>query len=812
MAAWFDTRWRKGLRDLGWARSASLALALALGQAAGGVLLLTWAGVERATEQGFRASLPVSATLRLGADQRFETEPLKALMAQQPEWAAWRLRRQATAQVRTGSGWRNAWLTAVDDATRSDIGHLQPDGGPWPAPAGALLMERSSLGFSEAQVGEPLLLRVEGQDHRLPLVGLLRDVSLAPGWMENLVYLQTHPDTLTQLGLPAGFNELQLRLRDANAPRATVRQRVAHLQALLQAQGLSVQGVDIPEPGQHVHAAQMNSLLLTQGAFALLSLAAAGFLAFNLFAARLEAQRRELGILKALGASARTLWALGLGPALLLGLGANALALPVVLWGAQAYTAFKLELLNFPASAASLSGGALLLWAVIGLLVPLLSAAVPLRQALREPVARQLDPGRDLAWGGGKLPYGSERLGPWVGLALAALLRRRLRTLLTAAALGLALASLFAAASLGAAVLASVDQLFAAQNYQLMARLERGGPVEALEQAAAGVAGVASAEAWRSQRATASGDERPFPVIGVPSSTPHWRAALAEGRWLQAPNELIVGRSLLRRHADWRLGETMILQWQGQTHALRLVGVIESGTQALALIHRDALAGPATRLALRLHPPDDAAATAEAGRAIQEALAQAGHPVANVSATAHSRRVLEDHLLMVVNFLAVMGVLLMAVAALGLAATLAQSVRERRREIGVLRALGLGDVRLAGLLALEAGGGVGRGPAHRPAAGRAPERRTGVGFRTHLLCPALGVVAQRSAASAGAGPATGGGSTGPGPAPSARLAHPHRRGHGRVAPHRQAPALMAGWGHAQPPRSVAAPRHDLSRQ
>jgi putative ABC transport system permease protein len=48
----------------------------------------------------------------------------------------------------------------------------------------------------------------------------------------------------------------------------------------------------------------------------------------------------------------------------------------------------------------------------------------------------------------------------------------------------------------------------------------------------------------------------------------------------------------------------------------------------------------------------------------------------------------EDHLLMVADFLGVTAILLIVVGGLGLAATMSLSVLERTREIGVLRALG----------------------------------------------------------------------------------------------------------------------------
>jgi putative ABC transport system permease protein len=63
-------------------------------------------------------------------------------------------------------------------------------------------------------------------------------------------------------------------------------------------------------------------------------------------------------------------------------------------------------------------------------------------------------------------------------------------------------------------------------------------------------------------------------------------------------------------------------------------------------------------------------------------------PVASSQRLSENRRVIEDHLLMVVEFLGVMGWVMIAVGGMGLGSTMSLAVLERTREIGVLRAIG----------------------------------------------------------------------------------------------------------------------------
>jgi putative ABC transport system permease protein len=680
-----DHRLLKIWRDLVRQRARSLwvLLALVAGLTGSGVVLHTWAWVQRATAQGYLASQPVSVTLTLaqGLDA-----PALARLTLPPGWAGLRARRELAVQLQVEGVWRRGLLVAVNDFEQQALGRLQPVQGDWPPRAGGLWIEQSSLAFSGAQLGQPVTVAGPGS-LTLPLRGVLRDVALAPGWMEHLVYAFASPDTLAGLGAAPGFDQLQLRLRDAQADRAQVRQAAEALRQQLQAQGLAVRKLDVPEPNQHVHAAQMDSLLMTQGAFALLALGVCGFLVLNLVAAQLAGQTRQIGVMKALGAAPRQLAALYLGQALALGAAACALALPLSIALARPYAGLKAELLNLP-----LDGVALPLWApalqlLLGLLLPPLAAALPVRQACTQAVGAALRSAAPPAPAGLAARSRDSRLPRPLLLALGNALRRRQRTGLTVLSLALAAAVLMGAANLRRAVQGSVDQLFAAQHFQLSLRLSQPAPAAPLEALAQGVAGVQAAEAWRSRELRGPAQE-PLRVLGLRPGGLLQPLAL-QGRWLRPGDTgLVVNRALQRQQPALQVGAE--LQLDGRSW--RVLGLVDTGPQALAYTDRatlDALAGnrEASLLAVALRP-GSAALQLDTVQRLRDALQAAEAPVASSQMQAETRRVVEDHLLMVVEFLAAMGWLMAAVGGLGLASTLGLAVLERGREIGVLRALG----------------------------------------------------------------------------------------------------------------------------
>jgi len=73
---------------------------------------------------------------------------------------------------------------------------------------------------------------------------------------------------------------------------------------------------------------------------------------------------------------------------------------------------------------------------------------------------------------------------------------------------------------------------------------------------------------------------------------------------------------------------------------------------------------------------------------LDQRLGQAGIRVAGSRGTAESRIPFDQHLLMIYVFLVVVSGIILAVGALGLATSMSLNIMERRREIGVLRAIG----------------------------------------------------------------------------------------------------------------------------
>lgn len=708
----FDTRWRKTWRDA-WAhraRTLLVVLAVALGLIGGGTVLNAWALVRATTQASYAASHPVAATLTVTPMDAGFLARVRHLSGM----GAVRTRRTAVATLQAGGERKTVVLRALDDVTRTDIGRLQDASGDWPPRDGAITIEHSSLGYSGAVAGQALMLAVAGgQPVPLTVGGLVRDVSVAPGWMDHVVYGYVSPATLARLGVPPAFDELQFTVADPAPSRESVRRLARRVKALADAEGRRVGRIDVPVTGRHIHAAQMESLTLVQGAFGILTLMVCGFLIVNLMTAMLAGQRRELGIMKAIGAGERQLAVHILALAAGLGVLAVALALPVAAWLGRLYGSFQGELLNFPVDRHAIPAWAPMLQAAIGIGLPVLCAAWPVADACRRPVTEAL---RDTG-----LPAGTsdKRTRRWLqGLPLARpqllslhnAFRQRLHFCSSVLALAVAGAVFVGAGNLRVAVKRSVDRLFDAQRYDVGLRMAAPMPARDLAAAAAAVPGVAVAEAWGNAGAVlADHDGAAGNAFGLLAVLVHGRVlvpALRSGRWLRDAESdgVVIGSALLKDNPDLRLGARLPVLIEGRPVSLRIVGIVDSGPEALAYVAQGGVvAGYGERasvLVIRASERTQAGQLALIQR-LRAALESRGMPVAASRLQSESRQGIDDHLQMVVDFLGMMGWIMIVVGGMGLSSTMSVGVLARRREIGVLRAIGASAGAILGMVQLE---------------------------------------------------------------------------------------------------------------
>ena len=393
-------RWRKVLRDL-WGnklRTVLVVLSIAVGVFAVGMIAGAGETAMTALDASWNSTDPASLTL--WAD--FFDEELLYTVRRVPGVREADARRGRTVRFQVlkplaaaGDGapvfsapdetkWRNLVVFAYPDYEAIRVYKIRPQSGAWPPPERQILIERASLAWMGAQIGDVVLINVgNGRQRELRVAGTVHDpAQMQASWNATAVgYVDR--DTLEWFGLSRDFDELHVIAAAANPTRSQLALLAQTLRTQIEKSGRAVYYTSIPTPGKHPAQETVQPMLMLLSVLGALSLILSGLLVVNTMQALLTQQVRQMGIMKAIGARNGQLMGVYFGMVGAFGVLSLALAVPLGALGAQGLTQFMADLLNFEVGRFSIPPKVLALEAAIGLAVPLLAALYPIITAAR---------------------------------------------------------------------------------------------------------------------------------------------------------------------------------------------------------------------------------------------------------------------------------------------------------------------------------------------------------------------------------------------------------------------------------------------
>ena len=719
------TRWIKAWRDAIAARGrlATIVAALAASVAAVATMGVASAVLTREVPRNYLSTNPASAQIEIQGDV---DAALLDQMRQLPGIAQADGAASLRGRIETGPGdWSPLVLFVVRDFATQSIATLHPEAGAWPPPTGTLLVERSALPVARHAVGDSVTIALpHGGTRNVAIAGSVHDAGVAPAGQENVVYAYATAQTMAALGEPVPLDRLRIVVAPGGGDVARIEQAVRGVAARLATRGIVAVDASVPPPRRHPHQPQMNAVLAMLTIFSALVLALGAVLAATIVGGWMAQQRRELAIMKAIGASTAQVAAPVLAIVLALSAAATAAGLALGLAAARAFVGAVAAMLNLRIADDAAPAGTLAVVVAAGLAAPLLAALVPVVAAARRTVRSAIDDHGTGAWtpGQGRLMrvLARVRLGDGAAsLALRNTFRRRTRLALTLTLLAGAGAMFLASTALRSAWQDTVAQAARDRRFDVEIVLDHPAPSAAATLRAQ--PGVRAVEPWDAVGATVAGpdglaiDHRypdgghgGFALRSTPPATTLVAHDIVEGRWLQAGDtDALVVNTMARAQdfASLRLGDAVTLVVGHRRVTLRLAGVVhESLTSGAAYVApgtfedatRDATIAPVLRIALA--DPGDAD---RAAPALAQALQRAGIAVRMTLPQKRMAEAQGAHVAILVVALGFIASLMAIVGLLGLASALATSASERTREFGVMKALGASRAAVARIVAVE---------------------------------------------------------------------------------------------------------------
>jgi putative ABC transport system permease protein len=689
------TPWHKAMRDF-WherARTILVILAIALGISAFAAVLASYAILTRELDRGYLDTNPASAVLRVDSID----DELVAAVLQNPDVSYAEPRRVITGQIKSGPmHWRNLVLFVVKDYGDIRVSKLEPEQGAWPPSVGEILIERDAFQVIDAGIGDAVRVKTpNGVEQPLVISGRVHDVGQAQARMENIVYGYINLATLVQLGEEPYFDRLNILVAQNKFDKDHISKVAADVKSLIESRGREVWRVDVPRAGKHPHSDLTGTLLLAMSSFGLFVLVLSGILVINLLTAMMASQVRQIGVMKAIGGTRWQIARIYFSQALFLGIAAVIISLPLGLLGSRVLCRYMAVFLNFDIDSFGVPLWVYLLVVVVGIAAPLIAAAYPVWKGSGAPVRVALaDFGlTQTTFGSSRFDRALARTGgvfrPLV-FAIRNSFRRRARLALTLVTLAAGGLFFLTALNVRASMMNTIDRMFAPRKFDLTVSLHELYDQQKLQNAVVNTPGIKRAEGWLTTEASL-GSKR-FNIVALPADTQLLKSEILEGRDLAAgdTDAIVVNQALAGDFPEMRVGQTQTLRIGGVEKAWRVVGLArEAFAPPTGYVPLGSMPQPQLVNSLRLALDQTNEDSLEAVRvSLDRNLAQQGIRARSSRTTVEARFVFDQHMLMIYVFFIVMAAIVGAVGGLGLMTTMSLNVLERRREMGVLRAIG----------------------------------------------------------------------------------------------------------------------------
>lgn len=671
--------------------------ALVVGLWGVGGILVSYTILTRDLSRNFLKTRPAHAVLESKDFTHLDLATLRA--RPEIESAEFRDLSMQRIEVRPNE-WIPLWLFGVEDFAHPTIALLQRETGSKAPPHGSMLMERDGRFISNLDLGSVARVRAGGRIRSVPIAGISFDPAQAPATQDHFIYGYMDKQTYAEITGGAENRRLILRLNNVTS-KQDVEQVLNQTRGYLESLGIRLSSINIPKFNEHPHQWQLDTLLLLQGTIGLLALLMGTALVSQLMASILAKQVRQIGILKAMGASRLQVLGIYLVMVLALGVGAGIVAIPLAVASGYAFSSFVAGKLNFDILTQHLPLHLYFALGVASLLLPLLSSLPAIWKGTRIPVHDALSDYGIAQVADDVVPTSgrASRIPRWLALAARNSMRRKRRLMVTVLTMALGVAIF----STGFNVRQSLANLLAdfdhSMKHDVQVVLSAQIPRDQALSVFAGLSNVMRVETWNGGRgelqsrivATNNG----MGVVALPHDTDLFSPKLAKGRWLKPAEspEVVFNQQAMELFGNPAIGSAQRLQIGDQTFVATLVGVVEELEKAKAYVDQaqyDALVNPGHNVNSLMFVAKDRQfeKVMALKRGIEAAIAPSDLNVLYVMSQAERVRVIYDHLNIILTTLVFLSMTVLLVGALGMASATAINVQERTREIGVMRAIG----------------------------------------------------------------------------------------------------------------------------
>lgn len=605
--------------------------------------------------------------------------------------------------------WRQGGLTARADYENQGMNRLELIKGEWPYDRKAVAGNDAT--FHGTPMGTTVYLRANNREFQTEIIGELYDQLSQPATFGGLAQFYVNQDYYEYIVGNRNFGRVLVKADHWDEDYVT--QIADQFDRELERMGKD-SGRFITNPNKHFFQDQMDGLFFLLGVLAMISLVLGLLLVYNTINSIISAQTDQIGVMKAIGARTRQVVGLYFSMILIYGLLSLTVALPLSIMGAWGVSSWLVSSFGADLGEFELDQQAIIVSAALALIAPLVAALAPIWNAARITVREAIST-YGLSTKAGLIEKIITRLrflSRMVMLTISNTFRHKWRVVLLQLALVLSgVVFMMVVAVRDSVVYTFDDLLFEILNANITMVFEDPQRIDYIENLTMKFPGIKTVEMWgfgsgtiRKQGQPFSDDDDQLQLFGVPLPTQTYGYQLRAGRWLNPNDQYAIVLNVQQADdLEVQVSDWVTVRYSDKKERdYQVVGLVfDPLLTTVALVERDQLLrdlGIVDRSGAVWIQTEQEGLVAEENmaKALREYYKQNQITVSSQrgifglggDSTTATANALTSQFNFLIVLLGIMAVVIGAVGSIALSGALALSVLERRREIGVMRAIG----------------------------------------------------------------------------------------------------------------------------
>lgn len=638
------------------------------------------------------------------------------------------IRKTCLARVAKGDGtYGIIFLRAIQDFKKPLVDTFSLEKGNFPTVASEMVLERDCFkllenlrkGRASAHVGESLFIQLPGHTERkVQISGIVHAPGLAPASMEHYSYGFITLAGLRELGYQGWYDEIRIVCHDQRFDREQMRKVAQNIKKTLVENGYQVQRVDVLKPGKHPHASQLSSILFLLQSFTIISLLVACIIVINLLNFIMAKQSRQIAVMKAVGANTTDIIWPYLCYVLTISLAALIFSFPISISAGSGYSVFAANILNFKITSFQVPYRVFILQSLTGIFVPLFAATYPILRSCSRTVKDGLSEMSGSIRSRTGVVNGNITIKR-VGLGISSkimipinnLFRKKSRTLLAILALTAGGILFMTSRNIVASIEKTVDASFKTFRWDYDIRLAKNYPEDRLQKVLKSITGLDKFEVWGSNNMVFKKDDGTdssnYSIKIIPEMSQLVNLGIVtQLKMNSGRNSMMITKALAADEKWLKPGVKARVEINGRIADVLITGVVsEVPDFSTAYMENDSyqrlFGGECNQSILASSKIHNTSKLHKNTKIIETAFKATGIDIAQNWNVFVLRKAFVDHLRVIVTFLSVIAMLAVLVGGLSIASAIGINISERKREIGVLRAVGVNSYQNTIMILIE---------------------------------------------------------------------------------------------------------------